>query len=776
MPPIKDATKRPTNLGEVIQPATPTAQNPPPIIPREQPGFGPASLGPAPALWTTDFDRVRQWVRPGTSQGRFPVLPTKANPQPNASASSVSAKKIAPVQSQVTSNTGAIAALKQVTFQGAWQSSVTYFAGAQVDFGGTIYVSLQSSNLGNQPDTSPTFWVSTGGTSTFEGTWNSGTSYVDGNSVLYTNAGVTAFYVAIAPSTNKIPSSSPTFWQVTGSSSNYVFLGAWSSGTTYFPGNQVIYNPSGGGSIFWICISQTTGNAPTQASSFWELVGTSAANLSGLDGVKFTSTSLNLVYNGDFSIATVPTGLQSVTASAIRVQDLQSGGGIQPSCNGWTRNFESGGNGEGVIYQIPTTPSVGLVGPFSLVIQDRTSSTGDLFAAVSDAFSVRQNTPYTFSANLNVGLGGGGGIPAHAAWYFRVLWYSVGATDFSRSSASLISFNDVVSASTASGAQSPSAIFTSPANAGFCRIAFYHYNDGVSNPATGWNLVVSNVRCVSPIDPSNLGQVLAKGSTPATLNLGFSYSSTTTSITWTWTGISILRADGSTTAVTNGSQTITGLSASSTYSFYPYASDTLDGGTTVRWVTQTTGSPQYAGVIGGSLASAQVQNLQTNIPLSTSSMQASTPSSGSSGGTGGGSGGCLHEDMLVTKKTEDGPLKVRIGDILVGDYIWTPTGWGLVTNVRHRPCSTWLLIQTDVDSVLVTPSHPFTLATEDTARAEKLSFSDFLQGTKERVAAIQSISVVHRPGTKVSITVEPNHVFYAGLNAELLVHNGNTRS
>jgi hypothetical protein len=181
--------------------------------------------------------------------------------------------------------------------------------------------------------------------STFLGVWNATTAYVPGNSVLYTNAGKTAFYVAIQSSTNKIPSSNAGFWQVTGSSSTDVFLGPWSATTTYFPGNQVTYNPSGGGSLYWICIFQSTGNAPTQASTFWQLVGTSAANLSGLDGVTLTPTALNLVYNGDFSIATAPTGLQSVTASAIRVQDLQNGGGIQSSCNGWTLNFETGGNG-----------------------------------------------------------------------------------------------------------------------------------------------------------------------------------------------------------------------------------------------------------------------------------------------------------------------------------------------------------------------------------------------------------------------------------------------
>jgi hypothetical protein len=95
MPSLKDATTKPSNIGEVIPPATPFAQHVPPIIPREQPGLSPTSLGPAPALWTTDYDKVRQWVRPGTSQGRFPSLPTKANPQLNAAARSVAKAVVA---------------------------------------------------------------------------------------------------------------------------------------------------------------------------------------------------------------------------------------------------------------------------------------------------------------------------------------------------------------------------------------------------------------------------------------------------------------------------------------------------------------------------------------------------------------------------------------------------------------------------------------------------------------------------------------------------------
>jgi hypothetical protein len=90
VPTLEQATKPPVNLAqmvEVLQPQNPPA---PVLTPREQPGLANASLGPAPDTFTTAYDRIRQWFRPGTSQQRFPPLPSKVNPSLNASAASVS--------------------------------------------------------------------------------------------------------------------------------------------------------------------------------------------------------------------------------------------------------------------------------------------------------------------------------------------------------------------------------------------------------------------------------------------------------------------------------------------------------------------------------------------------------------------------------------------------------------------------------------------------------------------------------------------------------------
>src|ERR1700685_3144396 len=54
------------------------------------------------------------------------------------------------------------------------------------------------------------------------------------------------------------------------------------------------------------------------------------------------------------------------------------------------------------------------------------------------------------------------------------------------------------------------------------------------------------------IDTTKAG-VLMKGSAPPTWSGAFTYVSTTASITWSWSGLTISRADGTSTSVANGS-------------------------------------------------------------------------------------------------------------------------------------------------------------------------------------------------------------------------------
>lgn len=284
MPSLRDATKKPSNIGEQIPPATPTAQNLPPIVPRETPGLANGALGPVPPDWTTTFDSVRQWVRPGTSQSRFPSLPVKSKPQVLSASRSTASNVVSPVQAQTNANTAAIAALQQTTFQGAWLATTTYSAGAQVDYGGAIYSSLQSGNLNNQPDISPTDWVQIGGTANYAGVWNSSAAYTTGQTVSVS----TSLYIALQNSTNQNPTSTTGYWQLLSGSTT--FTGAWSNTTAYSVGAEVSFNGS-----FWIATTANTNHTPAPGSSFWVNVGTSAILLANYNAGTAYSIGMEVV-------------------------------------------------------------------------------------------------------------------------------------------------------------------------------------------------------------------------------------------------------------------------------------------------------------------------------------------------------------------------------------------------------------------------------------------------------------------------------------------------
>jgi hypothetical protein len=234
-------------------------------------------------------------------------------------------------------------------------------------------------------------------------------------------------------------------------------------------------------------------------SSILDLAGTTS------DGIAIAPGARNLVRNPDMGIWTPATGIQSLFASSARIDDLDVAGVQQKTPNCWTRNFDNVGNGEGVIYRSTFfAPS----GSYSLILQDRQGSTGDCFSAASDAIPLIPGQQYKFVASFNIGAGG---FPAHAAWYFRATFFKPGTTDFSVGSATKSAINpvgvggvgaaapgiyDIVEASTASGILTKSAVITCPSDAGFARIIFYHYYDGVTLPVTVWNMLVGNIQCL----------------------------------------------------------------------------------------------------------------------------------------------------------------------------------------------------------------------------------------------------------------------------------------
>jgi hypothetical protein len=266
------------------------------------------------------------------------------------------------------------------------------------------------------------------------------------------------------------------------------------------------------------------------------------------------------------------------------------------------------------------------------------------------------------------------------------------------------------------------------------------------------------------VDPTKSG-VLMRGSVPPTWSGAFTYASTTTSITWSWPGLVIYRADGTTTAVANGSLAVSGLTPATPYYFYPYWDDSA---LALAWVAGGAGNPANAQT-AKTIAAAQQQALQGRIPLSAGAIAAATTASGTGGGSGGGSGSCVRAGMLVLS-FDRGVIdieKLRVGELIMGREGWTRV-------VRHEVHRTEIFVRlhfSNLDSLDVTPHHVFTLAGGAPVRAERLCLSDVLVG-RHGDLTLKKIEVVIEGSAKVIVTCEPDPEFYAGrVSASVLTHN-----
>jgi hypothetical protein len=300
-------------------------------------------------------------------------------------------------------------------------------------------------------------------------------------------------------------------------------------------------------------------------------------------------------------------------------------------------------------------------------------------------------------------------------------------------------------------------------------------------PNQGWSLdsqitdgndyarVVSGALTSGQIDPTKSG-VLMKGSVPPTWSGAFTYASTTSSITWTWSGLTISRADGTTTAIANGSVALAGLTAGVTYYFYPYWDEVASS---LGWVSGGTGTPTYAQSAKTNSA-AQQQALQGRVPLSQGAMVAATTTSGTGGGSGGGSGSCLRAGAVVLTKERG---TVGIETCKSGEHLRCPSpsgaeGWTRILRIEVRDAETFLRLHfSNAESLDVTPHHIFTLADGAPMRAERLCMCDVLVGRFGRVT-LSKIELVSEKSQKVTVSCAPSHQFFAGrITASVLTHN-----
>jgi hypothetical protein len=297
----------------------------------------------------------------------------------------------------------------------------------------------------------------------------------------------------------------------------------------------------------------------------------------------------------------------------------------------------------------------------------------------------------------------------------------------------------------------------------------------------GWNLddqitdgssfarVATEALTNGQVDPSKSG-VLTKGSLPPTWSGGFTYISTSSTLAWSWSGLTIYRADGSTTAVANGTISVTGLAAATTYYFYPFWDENR---AIIDWVSGGTGAPGLALPARMNLA-AQQQALQGRIPLSQGAMIAATTSSGTGGGSGGGSGSCLRSGSMVLTRERG---TVPIESCKAGEHLRAPSGtgvesWTRIVRIETRKAGIFIRLHfSNQETLDVTPHHIFTLADGSPMRAERLCLSDLFVGRFGRVT-LTKIETVSEEGHKVTVSCEPIHQFFAGRHAATIVtHN-----
>jgi hypothetical protein len=303
-------------------------------------------------------------------------------------------------------------------------------------------------------------------------------------------------------------------------------------------------------------------------------------------------------------------------------------------------------------------------------------------------------------------------------------------------------------------------------------------------PNQGWSLdnqitdgvnysrVTSGAITAGKIDPTKTG-VLMKGSVPPTWSGAFTYISATATITWSWSALTIARADGTTTAVANGSLVVTGLTPGTTYYFYPYWDDSALALAWVGGLASSAGTPANAFTAKTNTA-AQQQSLQGLIPLSQGAMIAATTTSGAGGGSGGGSGSCLRAGTMVLTQERG---TVAIETCKPGEHLRCPgtaagEGWTRLARLEVREADTFIRLHfSNEESLDVTPHHIFTLADGSPMRAERLCLSDILVGRFGRLT-LRKIEALSEDSQKVTVSCEPAHQFYAGRHAaSVLTHN-----
>ena len=296
----------------------------------------------------------------------------------------------------------------------------------------------------------------------------------------------------------------------------------------------------------------------------------------------------------------------------------------------------------------------------------------------------------------------------------------------------------------------------------------------------GFGRPLNSVLTDGRVDPRSAG-FIPQGSTAVTIFPTFTGTATDTAITWNWGG-ALGHADGTSLIIPASSLTVTGLTPSTTYYFYPFFA-TLGCG--IGFVGGDAGSPRFAHTTTTN-AAVLAQSLQDREPLSLGAMFATTRATpGSDALTGGGSGdgagysgipgGCPRDSMVVESLSNG---IVRCDWLELGERIVSPDGegWTEIVGLDITPCPSFILIRTEAgDEIEISPETPQPMFDDSDKPAGLLSLNDRVMvrqpgGGSGYVAGLEWVDAPE--GKRVLMACQPSHRFWCGRHApNIAAHN-----
>ncbi len=291
-----------------------------------------------------------------------------------------------------------------------------------------------------------------------------------------------------------------------------------------------------------------------------------------------------------------------------------------------------------------------------------------------------------------------------------------------------------------------------------------HVNKTLDNIADGSSRFAvvngAGLNAINAVDSSNrvstingavspLGSIVTGSST-----VTISYTSTTTSITISWTSGNLNRMDGSQTAVTSGSVTVTGLSASTTYYAAAYWDEVAQA---ISFVTGQSGAVGSPAILYPSESPEVAWQGQLQAHLNLGWVPVVTAASGGSGGGNGSSGCCLRGRQLI--ELASGVMR-EAQELTTGDVLSSPDGPTRITQLRFEEWKEWYRVEFNDGRILeVAPDHRFMDPSGVQIHARDLRLQTIVEA-RNCYLSVARLELCTDCDTKVSIEVTHPHVYY----------------